>query len=441
MTRRAWWVVLTLAIVLAAQWMMARSHADLAAEEVRVAGYPTLHVAPAGASRGTVLVLHGFGGSKELMQHWGYALARRGFDVYIPDLPGHGAQTAPLADPGAAAARVLEELIATGKAEPDRTGLIGQVSPGMPSASGYPLPADHPANLLGAAAAQNPLAPLYDEGAVDGVAERLAAAFGAEPPAAGPPSRALVWLLLGCTGGLGAVLAVAALVRPNPRQGGRWHSPVGFVTGLAAVAVSLLSAVLAAVYLRVPRLGVAVLDYMVPYFLVAAAVLLLLRVLWPREFGALPWAGGDGIPAALLRALAVVLAFLGALVPAIHQNVTYFVPTVPRILPLVASGLVFWLYAVQEEALKRAAAGGPSAAGFALGLAAKLLMAATWVGAGVLPNAPAFLPDVVPVALAVLSGLEVVSAALAALRFAAVSSALVQAVVFGWAAAVMLPLV
>ena len=205
--------------------------------------------------------------------------------------------------------------------------------------------------------------------------------------------------------------------------------------------MSLLSAVLAAVYLRVPQVGVAVLDYMVPYFLVAAAVLLLLRVLWPREFGAPPWGGEERLWAAVLRGLAVALAFLGALVPVIHQNVTYFVPTVPRILPLVAMGLTYGLYAVQEEGLKRAVAGGPSPGGFLMGLAAKALMAATWMGAGVLPHPPEHLPAVVPVAVAVLVALEIVNWALGALRLSAVSVALVNAVVVGWTAALLLPLV
>lgn len=440
MIRRAWWVVLALAVVLGAQWMVARSQADLAVAEEVLAGSPALHVAAVGEPRGAVIVLHGFGGSKELMQHWGYALARRGFDAYIPDLPGHGAHTGPLADPGAAAARLIDELVATGRAEPGRVGLLGHSTAGLSPTSVDPLPAEAPANLLDYPAARNPLAAMY-AWAADEAADRLSQAFGAAPPETGPSPRPLGWLLLALAGGLGAMPAVAALVRPNPRHGGRRQRGIGLATGLAAVAVSLLSAVLASVYLRLPWLDIAVLDYMVPYFLVAAAVLLLFRALWPREFGGLSIGGAETVLAALLRGLAVALAFLGALVPVIHQNVTYFVPTMPRILPLIAVGVVYWLYAVQEERLKRAVAGGPSPGGFLLGLVAKLLMAATWVGAGVLPNPPASLPAVIPVALAVLVVMEALNCALAVLRFPAVSVALVNAVVIGWTAAVMLPLV
>ncbi|MFO7273905.1 MAG: hypothetical protein DIU55_003430 [Bacillota bacterium] len=438
MTRRAWWVVLTFALVLAAQWAVARGHADLAVKEEVLAGSPTLHVAAAGEPRGTVIVLHGPGGSKEMMQHWGYALARLGFDAYIPDLPGHGAHTAPLADPGGAVARLVEELVASGRADPDRLALMGR-SPAGFSADAGPLP-ETAANLLDRAA-QNPLTPLYDGGAVAEAAGQLSLAFGTEPPAPPAPPRTGVWLILGLAGGLGAPLAVAVLVRPDPRKAGRRQRPVGLLTGLAAVAVSLLSAVLAAVYLRVPRLGVAALDHLVPYFLVAAAVLLLLRLLWPQEFGAAPAGGGESVAASLLRGIAVVLAFLGAVVPVIHQNITYFVPTIPRILPVVAAVLVYGLYAVQVEGLKRAVSGGPSPAGFLLGLAAKLLMVATWIGAGALPNPPAFLPAAAPAALAVLVGAEILSGCLAALRFSPLSAALVEAVIIGWTAAVTLPLV
>ena len=128
----------------------------------------------------------------------------------------------------------------------------------------------------------------------------------ARPAMARPP----VWLLVGLAGGVGALPAVAALVRPDSRRAGRRQRPAGLVTVLAAVAVSLLSAVLAAVYLRVPQMGVAALDYLVPYFLVAAAVLLLLRKLWPREFGSPASGEAESVPAGLLRGLAVALAFL-----------------------------------------------------------------------------------------------------------------------------------
>lgn len=416
MVRRAWWVVLTLAMVLAAQWMMARGHADLAVNEELLAGNPTLHVSAEEEYRGTVIVLHGFGGSKEMMQYWGYALARLGFDVYIPDLPGHGAQTAPMADSPGTANQVRDALVAAGRAEPDRVGLIG-----------------HPTSL-------NPLAPLYDLDAVADAAGRLSSDVGGDVPAGAAPGGSPAWLLLGLAGGVGALPAVAALVRPDPRRSGRRQQPAGLVTGLAAVAVSLLSAVLAVVYLRVPQLGVATLDYLVPYFLVAAVVLLLLRKLWPREFGASAPGEAESVPHSLLRGLAVALAFLGALVPVIHQNVTYFVPTGPRILPLAATALAYWLYAFQEESLKRAVAGGPSPAGLVLGLAAKILMVATWVGAGVLPNPPAHLPAVLPVALGVLVTLEILSGVLAAMRLSALSVALAEAVAVGWTAAVMLPL-
>lgn len=56
---------------------------------------PYLHFSPAGPSRGRVLLVHGLGGNKELLNPLGFALAEGGFEVYSIDLPGHGASHTP----------------------------------------------------------------------------------------------------------------------------------------------------------------------------------------------------------------------------------------------------------------------------------------------------------------------------------------------------------
>lgn len=57
---------------------------------------PALHLTATGQPVGTVIVVHGFAGSKEFMRDIDYSLARAGFEVYGVDLPGHGHSGLPL---------------------------------------------------------------------------------------------------------------------------------------------------------------------------------------------------------------------------------------------------------------------------------------------------------------------------------------------------------
>lgn len=62
-----------------------------------LAGAPALAVSEgspeeAAATRGTVLLLHGFTGSKEVQRTEAFALARRGYLAVTPDAVGHGAR-------------------------------------------------------------------------------------------------------------------------------------------------------------------------------------------------------------------------------------------------------------------------------------------------------------------------------------------------------------
>src|SRR5207248_4695068 len=51
---------------------------------------PFVHYLPVGDDHGRILVVHGLGANKEIMNILCYALADAGFDVYSIDLPGHG---------------------------------------------------------------------------------------------------------------------------------------------------------------------------------------------------------------------------------------------------------------------------------------------------------------------------------------------------------------
>lgn len=80
-----------------------------------------------------VVVAHGFAGSALLMHTWSLALAHAGFVVVAPDLPGHGANPAPLrssstGDAGPLAAAIdaaVGHLLLMPEVDQDRIGLLG----------------------------------------------------------------------------------------------------------------------------------------------------------------------------------------------------------------------------------------------------------------------------------------------------------------------------
>jgi len=488
-------VVLMLAVVVGTQYMIHQQQADVVITHERLAGNPVDRYAAVGQPQGTVLVAHGFAGSKGLMQYWGLALARQGFDTYLFDQPGHGEQGQPLPEwrsladnpLGKNLQAMIAELTTSGRAEAGRIALVGhsmggatviaagmepnpaiQATIAISAAYSDPLPPDLPTNLLSLVAERDPasiraaavalepqsetrktvdvptknhLTILYDPAVFDEAIAWIHKALGTKPVAATPVAP-WPWILAALLGGLGTVLAIAALLAPpeSRAKGGRSPS-LGFLTGLVALSVAALSAVLAAVYLRTPWLGVAVQDYLLPYFGVMAAVLWLLRYLWPRDFAFPLTQGGDQIGGAVLRGLGVTLAYLGAVVPVIHTNLTHHMPNGERVIPLLASALVLWLYFVQEEGLKRAVVNSRGhLAGLVLGLVSKLVVIGTWLGATALPNPPIFLTLTIPITLVVLVVLEVIAAVMGALRFSSAASATVNAMVLAWSISVTFPL-
>lgn len=112
------------------------SRSDVSAEAIWVGpdlATPALRLAPRppdGDQTATVLVVHGFAGSKEMMRPLGYTLARAGFTVYLVDLPGHGLSRLRL-DRGTPTALdewlvgVVTDLVTRGLASPGRLYLVG----------------------------------------------------------------------------------------------------------------------------------------------------------------------------------------------------------------------------------------------------------------------------------------------------------------------------
>ena len=89
--------------------------------------------AAASASAPGVIVAHGFAGSALLMHTWSLALAHAGFVVVAPDLPGHGANAAPMRTTQAAGTSALADaideaivhLLSLPAVDGDRIGLLG----------------------------------------------------------------------------------------------------------------------------------------------------------------------------------------------------------------------------------------------------------------------------------------------------------------------------
>jgi len=511
---RKWLVMaLLLAVVIGSQYMGWRQRSDVSVTQEQVAGTPVRTYAPAGASRGVVIVAHGFAGNKELMGPWGYYLARQGFTTYVVDQPGHGASARPLpkwqgteqTPLGDNLRALIDQLVTGGRAEAGRIALVGHSMGGttvtqaaladarvratvtLSSAYRQTLPADRPANLFSIAAENDPtfmvqavkdlaaqagggtgelgvyygdykagtarasdviagrnhITILYDTHVMRQTALWIGYSFGDKPePAA--VAFGWSWTLVALAGAMLVVVTLGTILAPRE---GRWTSSgpparVGLVTAIVTVAVAAFSAVLACVYLRIPWPRVAVLDYLLPYFLVMTVVLLVLRLFWPREFG-FPLGNSQGSAVlSFLRGGVLFLGFLGAAGPIIHMNVSNFLPTSVRVAAMVPVAVVFWLYFVQEEGLKRAVASGISGwAGALVGVIGKGVVVLTWFGAAALPNPQSFLPLIAPVMLGVLLGLEFFSYLFARWRYPATATATFAALLLAWVALVTFPLV
>lgn len=503
-------LVVTLAVVLGAQFMARRERPSVAVTTEQIAGNPVERYTPIGSPAGVVIVAHGFAANRQLMSPWGYYLAQEGFETYIIDEPGHGASPSRLVGPGAGndalggnLSAILDQLEKDGRIPGGKVALVGHSMGGaavtaaaladprfratvaISSAYGKAVPADRPANLLSLAADRDPanmvkavqalalqtdggsgqlgkqygsfgqgtaresvivpgrnhLTIIYDQAVMGQTAQWIHSGFGTKPPTDEPAGMPWNWVVVALVGALGVVIACGALLAPAGSQ--RAHAGnvrVGFFTGLVTAAVAAFSAVLACVYVRLNFLHVAVADYLLPYFLVMALVFLILRLLWPRDFG-FPL-GFDKLPSSVLRGIGIFLGFAGAVGPVIHMNLSNFMPTAARIFPIVVLAAGLWLYLVQEEALKRSVSADLGAwAGGLVGLISKALIVMTWLGATALPNPQTFLPLTVPVVAVLLVVLELFSYLFGLWRHSAATIAAFSALVLAWTMAVTLPLI
>lgn len=288
---------------------------------------------------------------------------------------------------------------------------------------------------------RNHISILYDNSVMKRTASWIARSLGA-PEMGVTASYGWIWSWLALAGGLGLVLALAALLAPpEVRRSARSLPRVALLTALAMVAVAGFSAVLASAYVRIPWPRLAVVDYVQAYMLVMALVIFALRMVWPRDFGFQVAAESDVDLSGLVRAFVLFLVFVGAAGTVIHLNLSNFLPTGYRMLTMIFPAVALWLYSAQEEGLKRAVTNdlGPWA-GLVVGLVAKLIIVATWMGASALPNPLESLPLMIPVLLPLFFLLEIISYCMNLWRYPAVGAAAFSSLVLSWTIAVTMPL-
>jgi pimeloyl-ACP methyl ester carboxylesterase len=287
---------------------------------------------------------------------------------------------------------------------------------------------------------RNHITILYDETVMVQTTQWIGAALGVDvqPDGATP----WLWVFVALGGAAGVVMAIASILAPATRvRESRSFKPVSLLTGIVTLAVAAFSAVLACVYVRTPWAGLAVVDYLLPYFLVMAAVLLVIRMLWPRDFN---FQLGSGVETALgdvIRAVGVFLGYIGAVGTVLHMDLSNYMLNTQRILPFVIMAVALWLYFVQEAGLKRAVEAGHGPWGSALtGIVSKLIIAGTWLGASALPNPQPVLSLTVPVVMVFMVLLELFSVLLTRLRYSTVAVSTFAALVLAWSLAASFPL-
>ncbi|MGE5675495.1 MAG: alpha/beta hydrolase [Mycobacterium leprae] len=502
-------LALALAILVGSSYLAWMQHTDVTVSTETIAGNPVnRYVANGVTPVGVVIVAHGMASNKQMMNPWGYYMARQGFDTYVLDEPGHGASTRRMPTWTAKGNTALgdnlramvDELVKEQRATPGRIALIGHSMGGfavtqaaladtrlaatvaISNAYRDPIPAGQPRNLLSITAERDPgfmvqaaqalatasdagkgvlgkqygafangtaresdlvagrnhITILYDPGAMQHAASWIAASLGTKPVAV---SISWLWVLVALAGAIGVALSVGWIISPRqvPREA-RPNVRVGFLAALITLAVTALSAVVVTAYLRIPWLHIDITDYLLPYFLVAALVLLTLRWLWPKEF-ALPLVSGSWA-LDLVRSVGVFAAFVLAVGAVIQLNISQFIPTSPRILPLIVLAIGFWLYFIQEEGLKRAVcADAGHWAAFVVGLLGKVVIALTWLGSSALPNPEPMLALTVPGVLVLAIGLEAFGFVLTRWRYSGTAVAAFTSLVLAWVVATTFPLV
>ena len=167
--RRAWaWFLAAALLVVSGVVVLVTATSDVNRSSAMAGATPVRVLTPQNVGSGPVVVLaHGFSGSSAMMDPMGSALARAGFPVVMPDLPGHGSNPTPLDDEALDAAVTDAAGFAAGIVGGAPVAVVGHsmgagavtswavdnptaatVAISLPSAEDLPAEAARPANLL-----------------------------------------------------------------------------------------------------------------------------------------------------------------------------------------------------------------------------------------------------------------------------------------------------
>ena len=453
----AWWLAAGILVATGIVLLVAASN-DVQRSSAVAGDTPIRVVSAPGQDGGPVVVLaHGFSGSSAMMDPMASALARAGFVVVAPDLPGHGSNVRPLAD-GAldpAIGDAVEYAVGLGGVGP--VAVIGHsmgagavtswavdnpalatVAISLPSAEDLPEDRALPANLLllwGSAESTRfvdaaltglqrgypdaiPGQTLGDPGA--GTARRAVAIAGAEhisviyrqqtfeevaawlaTGSGGPAPRGdgrLLGVLLVLVGG---VVAARPLLARADGAGSAIDpaAPVGLARGYAVLAASAVVAGLGAAALQglTDRVPVAVTGYLLGWFAVGAVGLILVarrRSATVGHLRGLGWGALAGVVVGLAMALPARLSWAS------------YVLVGPRwwVLGVLLVVLGAWFWA--ESRVVQGSRGWRRAA---LLLGSRLIIVASLLAGIALLGAPGFLSLTVPLVVPILLLLAVLS--------------------------------
>jgi len=91
-------MIIAFLLILISWWGLSQLDDGLTVRKFSQDGLPLIYIKPnEGENLPGVIVAHGFGGSKQLMLGYGYAIARAGYGVMLLDFRGHGANPNPMA--------------------------------------------------------------------------------------------------------------------------------------------------------------------------------------------------------------------------------------------------------------------------------------------------------------------------------------------------------
>jgi len=139
----------------------------------------------------------------------------------------------------------------------------------------------------------------------------------------------LPWFWLSVVLALGMFLGLARRLAParRPKVSGVGPLPTtGLMSGMAVVAVAALVSALVGVYIPLDFPGMSIVNYVPSFFGVMAIVLVVLRLIWPRDF-ALPVVNGYSVSGSILQGVMLAVLILVTVGTSLHVQLGWVMPT------------------------------------------------------------------------------------------------------------------